>query len=65
MRRLVGIVVLGTVLPVLGCNDGVERNSVSVPDRGSMTPGGNDAKPATSRKQPVDTKVMTPGGKKM
>jgi len=63
--RLIRLVTLGAALAALGCGDGVERNSVSVPDRNSMKPGGSDEKPAAGRKQAPDTKVMTPGGKKM
>ncbi|MFO0892715.1 MAG: hypothetical protein U0790_26675 [Isosphaeraceae bacterium] len=56
--------VLGTVLGFVGCGDGVERGSVQVPDRGSMKPGGGDAKGADQgKKAGPDTKVMTPGGK--
>jgi hypothetical protein len=62
------VAILGLALGCLGCGDGVERGSVAVPDRSALLPGGGDAAktPQTpGKKQAADTKVITPGGKKM
>jgi hypothetical protein len=62
------LALLVSVLGVLGCGDGVERGSVQVPERTVVSTGGGQsvktgARPA--RRAAPDTKVVTPGGKKM
>jgi hypothetical protein len=53
---------------MLGCGDGVERGSVQIPERTVVAAGGGQqAKAPTrpARRTVPDTKVVTPGGKKM
>jgi hypothetical protein len=60
--------VLGSLLGLVGCNDGVERNSVQVPERGGVVPGGagdaGKAATAKGKRATPDSKVVVPGGKK-
>jgi hypothetical protein len=62
------LALLAGILGVLGCGDGVERGSVQVPERTVVSAGGTQPVKTgarTARRAAPDTKIITPGGKKM
>jgi hypothetical protein len=62
------LVLCAGLFGALGCGDGVERGSVQVPERTVVAAGGGQPARATTRparRAAPDTKVLTPGGRKM
>jgi hypothetical protein len=66
LAHLGRLLLFGSLLCLVGCSDGVERNSVQVPDRSGLAPGGGGVQaPSAKNKRPApDSKVIVPGGKK-